>query len=445
MSKPTVRVLIGATWVASVAAAYFIGQSGNPTSPGPQTTGAGNSNSGSAANKSSGGDRRAGHAIETYDGSGIAESANPPGKMNVPDLIARARMEMATGMNGMMNMRGMLRAIAPLAELDDSQVQEALAEVESTIKDPQQKMMFYSLLLSQWAEKDGPAAFAYAEEKLKGKGPFDGGAKMAVIGAWARQDPDAVWKWFTTRKEKNAFDPSNQMTISSVFAGMASRDLDMAFTRLNTLDDQERSMALSGITNSSRDARSRERLLSRADSLSPELRRQLQDNVARTWAMTDADAAMKWVRARPAEEQTSLRSAVGSTLMMSDPERGAAFQIEGVAEKDRSRVYDSVVGNWAWRDPRGAGEWLTKQTQGPELDAARRTFASVVSQRDPAAAMDWAKSVTDDEQRTSSVRQVYSQWKSKDSKAANAALDAAGLSAEQIEKIRGVNQPAAVK
>lgn len=445
MSKPTVRVLIGATWIASVAAAYFIGQSANPTAPSLQTAGAGNSKSGSAGSDSSGADRRAGHAIESYDSSSIGESGNSTGKKNVSDLIARARVEMSSGMNGMMNMRGMLRAISPLADLDDSQVQEALAEVESTIKDPQQKMMFYSLLLSQWAEKDGPAALAYAEEKLKGKGPFDGGAKMAVIGAWSRQDPDAVWKWFMARKEKNAFDPSNQMTISSLFAGIASRDLDMAFTRLNTLEDQERAMALSGITNSFRDGRSRDRLLSRADSLSPDLRKQLLNNVGQMWAMSDAEAAMKWVRSRPAEEQTALRSSVGGTLMMSDPERGAAFQLEGANEKDRSRVYDSVVGNWAWRDPRSAGEWLTKQNQGPELDAARRTFASVVSQRDPAAAMDWAKSVTDDEQRANSVQQVYSQWKNKDAKAANAALDAAGLSAERVDKIRGVNQPTGVK
>ena len=39
---------------------------------------------------------------------------------------------MGGGMGGMMNIRAMLRAIAPIAELDDSQLQEALAEVMRT-------------------------------------------------------------------------------------------------------------------------------------------------------------------------------------------------------------------------------------------------------------------------------------------------------------------------
>ena len=439
MSQPTVRVLIGFTWIASVAAAYFIGQSGTPA---PLPAGQQGPGAAKAADKSASGSFRPGHEIEGYQ---EARDESAQGTKSVADLITRARVEMAGGMNGFMNMRGMMRAFAPLAELTDAQVQEALAEVEATVKDPQQRMMFHALLLSQWAETDGPAALAYAEEKAKGKGPFDGGAKMAVIGSWARQDPDAVWRWFQSQKEKNPSDPSAQMTINSLFAGMASRDLDMAFTRLNMLDEQDRSMGLMGIVGTTRDGRSRDRVLSKAESLTPELRRQLQENVARTWAMTDPDAAVKWMRSRPAEDQAALRNAVGSTVMMSDPERGAAIQLEGVEEKDRSRAYDSVVGNWAWRDPRGAGEWMTKQSQGPELDSARRTFASVVAQKDPSAAMDWAKSVTDDEQRANSVQQVYNAWKKKDGTAADAALDGSGLTPERIEKIRGVVEPVKVK
>ena len=100
------------------------------------------------------------------------------------------------------------------------------------------------------------------------------------------------------------------------------------------------------------------------------------------------------------------------------------------------------------QSPRAAAEWLTKQPQGGELDGARRTFAAIVAQRDPSAAMDWAKSVVDEEQRSNSVQQVYQQWRTRDETAADKALDASGLAAEKIAEFRdaakknaGVPQP----
>jgi hypothetical protein len=373
--------------------------------------------------------------VEAFSGDAPGD-LEPGGKKNVANIIGRARVEMGSGMNGMMNIRGMLRAIAPLTELDDSQLQEALAEVEKTVREPQQKMMFYSLLLGQWAETDGPGALAYAEKNLKSKGPFDFGVRSSILGSWARQDPDAVWRWYQKEREKGASDPNSQMMIASVFAGTAAKDLDLALSRLSSMDEQERQMALTGIAGTAGDERGRKRLLDRAEGLSPELRKPLQESVLRSWAMMEPEAAIKWIRSRPEEDQPGLRTAAGNMVMMSDPARGAELLLEGVAEKDKPRVYDTVVSQWAYRDPRAAAEWLTKQPQGVELDGARRTFASVVAQRDPSAAMDWAKSVVNEDQRNSSVQQIYSQWRAKDAAAADAALDASGIPAEKITAFR---------
>ena len=153
----TQRILIIAAWLASLAAAYFIGGSGEParnpsTAVAPVTT----TPAGSADIAS----------VSSPRAEDAADEAKET-KRNIPSIIAQARLQMGGGMGGMMNIRSMLRAIAPIAELDDSQLQEALAEVEKTVREPQQKMMFYSLLLGQWAETDGRAAMAYAEGKLE--------------------------------------------------------------------------------------------------------------------------------------------------------------------------------------------------------------------------------------------------------------------------------------
>jgi hypothetical protein len=429
MNQQASRVLIGVVWRSSIAAAYFLGQSGStlPT-PAPPAIASTASQSSGAADAA-----KTARVVERF--SGVPGDAENGGSKSIVNIIARARMEMGSGMNGMMNLRGMLRAIAPLAELDDSELQAALAEVEKTVTEPQQRMMFYSLLLGQWAETNGPAAMAYAEKNVK-KGPFDFGIKAAVLGAWARQDPDAVWRWYQSSKENITSDPNSQMTVSAVFAGMASKDLDTALARLNTLEEHERPMALNGIANTAGDARSRKRLLERSETLAPELRRQIQENAIRSWAMMDPEEAIKWIRSRPAEDQPGLRTSAGNMVMMGDPARGAELMMEGVAEKDKPRTYDTIVGQWAYRDPRGAAEWLTKQPQGAELDNARRTFAAVVAQRDPSAAMDWAKSVVNEEQRVSSVQQVYQQWRKRDASAADAALDGSGLAPEKINAFR---------
>ena len=435
MNQQATRVLIAVVWVASIAAAYFVGQSGSPVPTAATAPAAANISRGNPGTSEESG--RVGRVVESYTANS-PDDLDPSGKKNVSRIIARARMEMGSGMNGMMNIRGMLKAIAPLADLDDSQIQEALAEVEKSVREPQQRMMFYSLLLGQWAETDGPAALAYAEKNAK-KSPFDFGIKASILGSWSRQDPDAVWRWFQKEREKMSGmsgDPNSQMTLSAVFAGFASKDLESAITRLGTLEEHERPMALNGISSIAGDERSRKRLLERSETLAPELRKQIQETIMRSWAMMDPEESLKWMRTRPAEEQPGLRAVAGQMVMMSDPARGADLLLEGVADKDKPRTYDQIIGQWAYRDPRAAAEWMTKQPQGGELDGARRTFAAIVAQRDPSAAMDWAKSVVDEDQRSNSVQQVYQQWRTKDETAADKALEGSGLPTEKIAELR---------
>src|SRR5688572_25671816 len=105
MSQPTVRILIGLTWIGSVTAAYFIGQSGSSTA---LTTGQPAAGQTQTSKQSASGSIRAGHGIEGYQETDPGEDA-AQGTKSVADLITRARVEMAAGMNGFTNMRGMMR------------------------------------------------------------------------------------------------------------------------------------------------------------------------------------------------------------------------------------------------------------------------------------------------------------------------------------------------
>ena len=358
------------------------------------------------------------------------------GKKDVHLLIAKARLEFGSGMGGMMNIRGMLRAIAPIAELDDSQIQEALTEVEKTVREPQQKMMFYSLLLGQWAETDGPGAMKYAQTKMDKGSMMNMGITSSVLGTWAHKDPEAVWKWMQTEGADDGNEQTHRMAVTAVFAGLAANNLDSALARAGSLDEQSRSMALSGIAASAGDGAGRQRLLDRTGSLPAEQRNTLRQQVASQWAMSDPDAAVAWIHSLPADEQKPVRDQAAQMMLMMKPAAGAELMLEGVEEKDRPQVYDRVVMQWANQDARAAGEWLQKQPQGPELDNARMSYARSIAQRDPAAAMDWARSVQNEKQRPDSIGTVYQMWRGKDPAGAEAALNASGLSAEQVKAIR---------
>ncbi|MDB6172413.1 MAG: hypothetical protein JWL59_1724 [Chthoniobacteraceae bacterium] len=421
------RILFGAAWLATLIVAYLLGgQHSAPTF------------SGAAIGPDQLAETR---PVKPSSTESAAPLIAKEGKPSVASLIARARLEMGNGMGGMMNLRSMLRAIGPIAEMDDAQIQEALAEVERTVREPQQRMMLYSLLLGQWAETDGKAAMTYAEEKLGSKSPYELGINASILGTWAKRDPEAAWRWFQTEHADDGDERLRIMSLAAIFSGMAANNLDAAFARLSTLDETSRASALSGIAGSATDDSSRRHLLDRAMGLPADQRATVWQTIASRWAMSDPDAAVQWIHSLPPDEQKPLRNSVSNMVMMVNPALGASLLLEGAEAKEKPQLYDRVAGQWAQQDPRAAGEWLLAQPQGAELDKARRTFAAVVSRRDPVVAMDWARSVQDPVQRDASVGQIYQIWKAKDAPAAEKALLGSGLSSEKIKEFQAAPLP----
>jgi hypothetical protein len=389
MNRQTTRILIATLWLVSLAAVYFLAQnthSPHDTDSGPPI-----------ANATQRGDV----SVDRWVGRGVpvGSDSNSPSTdgqepKNIASLVAQVRVGIGNG-------DGSLHAFAPFLELDPAQIREALEEVEKTVKETSQRNMLYSVLLEEWARSDGAAAMAFAEEKLK---PKAAGIQGAILGRWARTDSDAAWRWYQADRQKISADPNARIMAQDLFRGMAAANVDSALARLGTLDAQERSLGIIGITNATGDQFARGRLLDRSASLEPDLRKQIGQQVVRSWAMNDAEAAVSWLRTRSQEEQADIRPALEKTVMMRDPQRGASLLLEVTPESERPRAYETIVENWAPRDPRGA--------------------------------MEWAKTVADTDQRAATVQRIYSHWKSKDTTAADAALAGSGLAPEQIAEIK---------
>jgi hypothetical protein len=417
------RTLIGVAWLASLVAAYFFGGAHAPVQSAGASGYSEKSASAAAAARTGANAEERALVRETGDLSG--------GRSKVALLIAKAQLELGS-LGEHTDFRTVLRALGPIADLDPAQRAEALAEVERTVLGSPQKMLFYTVLLGQWAETDGKAALAYAEEKLDQKDPYTKEIRQNVLAAWAFREPDAVWRWYETERKEG----ENEHTVGIIFTGLAIQNLDAALQRLSTLDDASRAAALPGIASSGTTEAARQQLLDRAATLPPEQRTVLQEGAAYSWAIADPEGAVAWIRSLPAEEQGPLRETAGRTIMSMNPALGAEFRLEGAEEKDKPQTYVWIAYEWAQKDSRAAAEWLMNQPQGPELDGARQSYANAVVQKDPAGAMDWAKSVQGEVQRGRAVEHIFQQWRVKDPTAAEAALDAAGLPPEKVQQLK---------
>jgi hypothetical protein len=393
MTRQTTRILIAALWLASLAGVYFLGQSAS--SAGDGDAGPPITMAIQRADVSLG--RRVGQSLPAGSDSDDSTVGSREAK-SIASLVAQARVAIGNGESS-------LRAFAPFLGLDAAQLQEALAEVEGSVKDPGQRNMLYSVLLAEWARTDGAAAMTFAAERIK---PKSASIQGNILGAWARTAPDAAWRWYDADRQKDPADPNThrnaQAMAQSLFTGMAASDLDSALGRLTGLDIQVRSLAIIGISNAAGDQFARTRLLDRAAALTPELRKQIHETVVRSWAMFDPEAAVGWLRTRSTEEQAEIRPALEKTIMMQDPRRGAELLLEVTPESERPSAYHAIFENWA--------------------------------PRDPPAAMDWSKTVADAEQRAMTVRKIYVLWRSRDTASAEVALAASGLPAEQIAEIK---------
>ncbi len=387
----------------------------------------------------SGGGVRPPGAKGTGAGGGAGVNAATAGK-SVKEIMAKVKGMLRNG--GMMNMSGAMKAMTLLGEIRDEDLQEAIKMAEETTE-PQQKMMLFMSLLSRWAESDAPAAMKYAEEKLANQGPMMQMGKMGIVSTWAEKDPDAVWAWYKKQEAEGAgggggMFGGGKMALMGIFGSMAGRDLDSAFKKYGELETaEERNMALMGITQSAYDDASRKRVMEEIDKIKDgDERKQARQSLVGQWAMMEPEKAASYVEGLPVADRADIAQSVGSMMMMNDPKKGAEFILKNSDSSQPGQKYSTVIASWAHQDANAAGEWLGKQPQGPELDGARSIFATTVAGKDPESAMEWAKTITEENQRQAAVTGVYGTWKKKDAAAADAALARSGMPAQKVEEIR---------
>ncbi len=425
--KLKVTIAIAGVWLVSLMLAYQGGRKQEQSAESARQRLVGESERAGADSAARGSAARAGRSGGAVTGNGG----------NLKQVMAQLKQ---LGGGGMMNPSSMMKMFALIGQIRDEDIQPAL-KLAGDMKEQQTKMMLTMALLSRWAENDGPAALAYANEHFAEQMQMKQMSMMGILSSWAESDPDAVWQYLRN-DGKEASENSGGMGASfrymSVFSSMARKDPDMAFRHLRELtDQQERQMAMTGIAQAVTDVESAKVMMEHVSrELEGNNRTQVLGQIMGQMSMYDGAQARELIAAMEGKDKKEVLQQSAHMLMMQDPRSGADFMVAQSAPEDRAQVYERAVGIWAQQDIKRTGEWLEQQPTGSQLDGAWEELAQVQQRRDPAKGLQSAAKITDASKRLAAVQSSYLKLHQKDAAAADAAIESMGFSPSELSEMQ---------
>lgn len=314
--------------------------------------------------------------------------------------------------------RSMLSFIDGLAAED---YEAAISEFRS-MGMTEQRFGEYAMLLSAWAKADPISALAYAKENTST--PF---ATDTILSAWASHDPEAAIRW---AQQNHTGEEANPYLVGVIRAIAATDPLRATQLITSMPRSTERASALDGLLPA---LLAQGNLTTREwiDSIQDEsLRNGAMMRVAEKFAATDPEGTIAWLRAHPGEASQRRMDDVFRTWANNDP-NAAMSAFSGLpAGDERSNALRGLVSNLAESDPQAAVALMDQHT-GDVNERTVRHFAWETFRENPSLAVDQIARVQNQESRAWMYRRLVGSWLESDNAAAtqwiqrNAAADPA--------------------
>ncbi len=404
-----------ALWAVSLALAFVAGRSVGPGQGDPESRAAtGGVTSGSAAAPGAKSGAFAGGPAASKSSMKPAEFAKElKAALEDPDLIQRGLrlMKLLEGLNP----KNLDSVLAAFGEIDGNSFENLEA---------------YRLLVYAWSRFDPKAAMSYAVENLGMRSLF---IAQPALRNWVKGDADAAMAWAQGLGGNEA-----QFAVGGVLYQMAQDDPAAAAKRLATLEGGAANPRYAEMI--AREYAQQDPKAAAAWALSltdPQSQNQALERIAREWAEQDPAAAASWV-AQIAGQHDMAEAArrVAQQIAQQDPAKAITWANQLPQGDERVSAIASAVGEWAENDPNAAGNWLNNNvTAGPDGDRIISSYARNIADQDPAAAVQWAGSISDEGYRTRATVELARNWYRRDQQAAEAWLQTAPLSEEQKREV----------
>lgn len=324
-----------------------------------------------------------------------------------------------------------------------------------------------------WAQADAKAAFDWVQT-FSHKDALPS-LTHQIFAAYAQAHPDKIHEAISAAAPENRV-----LLLEASIDALSASNPEKAITLVNQLPDTGRAQAQSRLIAglSASDPAKAAAILANMANPDP----YLFDSIGMQWAGHDPQQALAWAKNLPEGESRSLAiSAVLSGLATADPALASTAIEEIPSHETRSRAVNAVLLQWSQSDPDAALAWaqslkddslkqqalrsLTAQFTESRPDEAIRfaqnlppgdreqavhTAARLWTQHDPAGALNWAKSITDQETLNAAVPALVSGLAERSPQAAAnfvATLPASPVQSEALRNVVlrwSVKEPAAV-
>jgi len=269
-------------------------------------------------------------------------------------------------------------------------------------------------LLLTLAAIDPNAAIDYALQHLKA--PFQEKALSAVLGVWAKADPQSAFNWVRTSKSADTF------LADAVLNDAAGAHPDMAWafaTQLGGANPDEAAgyyvSAMNGMISAGNyvDAA---RLLGSAvlPAKAQQSEYGLAGLLAGEWAEYEPDQAAAWVLTLP-EGGNARRQAVialGQSWANTDPQQAVNFATQLAPSPERMSMLTTAVSAWLSSNPAQANAWISTVATGPGYDqfAAAISVAPQMVNSNPEGSVTWAMDISDNALKMDSLTTIFAEW-----------------------------------
>lgn len=291
-------------------------------------------------------------------------------------------------------------------------------------------------VVSVWGEKDMKAALAFVESLDSQYTRRN--VVSNLLNKWAESDPESVFEWYQSSTNR---DGRYLYSISaSLFSIFTKEDPSMAVARAWSLSEhREKVSAIRTIAIELMQNDNIEVLMNVYAGMSESPDRSVLGNeIARQLARYQPARAMEWVNnsiVDLTERENVLNTLIG--IWSSDqPEQAAKWIMTELPDNDeKGRHLSSAVSAWIRDNPVEAVNWLSEYPSSSLTDASAQIVARELVRSSPETAFIWAESITELNMRNMALRQVATQWMSRDPEKATAYIQASNLSEVEKERI----------
>jgi uncharacterized membrane protein YgcG len=319
-----------------------------------------------------------------------------------------------------------------MEELTPENAPAALAMIRENVSG-MESMRYMGTLAYKWGQVDPLTAM---KELAKGDERSGRMSQNVVLTGWAATDPKAAMEWL------NAYEGEGKDWLGmSIVNGMAKSDPEGALKYVSGLENKDdRTRGAETIAREMIRLGGAEKAVAWLNGLTdPDMKSGAFRTIAEQMMRGDTDKAAEWIKTYAGEDYA--RDAVrnlSETLARKDPQEALKFAND-LTGKAQSSAINQAVNEWV-RQNDGAGmadaaKYVESLPAGDNRDAGAQAIARQAVREDPQAAIAWANSIKNTEERADTLVDVARRYMFQDRDAAEAWLATSGLSAEDQQRV----------